>query len=342
MRMTARPLTIHWRRTIVKSMLTDTHNRVINYVRLAVTDRCNLRCSYCMPEHMQFLQRKELLSYEEILRLMQLLSGQGVNKVRITGGEPFLRKDLLHLLEQLVQMPGIDRVSITTNGVLTRSFIPALLDLGIRHINLSLDTLQRDKFKRITYRDEFNAVMDTLQALLAHNMSVKINTVVMDGVNTDELLDFAALTKDHPVSVRFIEEMPFNGHGKAFSGIKWNFEHILDTLRTTYSLQKLPDAPHTTALNYHITGHQGHIGVIPAYSRTFCGSCNRIRVTPTGGLKTCLYGKDDLNVRDLIRGGAPDEFLLQRIQDAIHHRFLNGFEAEEANEKMASMSTIGG
>ncbi len=323
-------------------MLTDSHNRVINYVRLAVTDRCNLRCSYCMPEHMQFLQRKELLTYEEILRMMQLLAAQGVNKVRITGGEPFLRKDLMFLLEELSQLAGIDQISITTNGVLTQSFIPALQAMGIRNINLSLDTLQQDKFRRITFRDEFDKVMDTLHALLAHNMNVKINTVVMDGVNTDELLAFAALTKEQPVSVRFIEEMPFNGHGKAFSGPLWNFEHILNHLRTGYELEKIPDAPNATSLNYHIPGHQGHIGVIPAYSRTFCGSCNRIRITPTGGFKTCLYGKDAINVRDLLRQGATDEYLLHELQRAIHHRFANGFEAEAANEKMVSMSEIGG
>ncbi|KAA2244501.1 GTP 3',8-cyclase MoaA [Chitinophaga agrisoli] len=323
-------------------MLTDSHNRVINYVRLAVTDRCNLRCSYCMPEHMQFLQRKELLTYEEILRIMQLLAAEGVNKVRITGGEPFLRKDLMFLLSALSQLPGIDQISITTNGVLTKAFIPDLQALGIRNINLSLDTLQRDKFRRITFRDEFDKVMDTLHALLAHNMNVKINTVVMDGVNTDELLAFAALTKEQPVSVRFIEEMPFNGHGKSFSGQLWNFEHILNNLRTAYELEKIPDAPNATALNYHIPGHQGHIGVIPAYSRTFCGSCNRIRITPTGGFKTCLYGKDAINVRDLLRQGATDEYLLHELQRAIHHRFANGFEAEAANEKMVSMSEIGG
>jgi cyclic pyranopterin phosphate synthase len=323
-------------------MLQDAHNRTINYVRLAVTDRCNLRCTYCMPEHMQFLQRRELLTYEEILHLMQLLAAEGVSKVRITGGEPFLRKDLLHLLENLSATPGIEQISITTNGVLTRSFIPALQSLGIRNINLSLDTLQRDKFKLITFRDEFEAVMATFHALLEHDMKVKINVVVMDGVNTEELLDFAALTRDYPVSVRFIEEMPFNGHGKTFSGPLWNYEHILNKIRTVYPLEKIADAPNTTSINYHVPGHQGHIGVIPAYSRTFCGSCNRIRITPTGGLKTCLYGKDAINVRDLLRTGATDAYLVQQVQQAIYRRFANGFDAEKDNEKMVSMSEIGG
>src|SRR4051812_33028891 len=185
-------------------MLIDAHNRVINYVRLAVTDRCNLRCTYCMPENMQFLQKKELLTYEEIIAVMQPLAAAGVSKVRITGGEPFLRKDLMHLLTELAHTAGIDEISITTNGVLTAPFIPQLKELGITNINLSLDTLQRDKFKQITHRDQFNAVMHTMDSLLEHDMNVKINMVVMGGTNTDELTDFAALTAQRKLSVRFI------------------------------------------------------------------------------------------------------------------------------------------
>lgn len=323
-------------------MLQDAHNRTISYVRLAVTDRCNLRCSYCMPEHMQFLQREALLSYEEIVQLMQALAGAGVNKVRITGGEPFLRKDLPLLLEQLVRITGIDAVSITTNGVLTQPYIPLLRQLGIRHINLSLDTLQPGRFLQITRRNQFSAVMGTLESLLQHNMEVKLNTVVMDGVNTDELVDFAALTRDHPLTVRFIEEMPFNGQNNSFSGLQWHYGKILDTLRGHYTLLKMHDSPHATALNYQIPQHKGHIGVIPAYSRTFCGSCNRIRITPTGGLRTCLYGQDVLNVRDLLRSGAGKDRLLQQVQEAVQGRAANGIEAERQNRKLESMSLIGG
>ena len=242
-------------------MLKDNHQRTINYVRLAVTDRCNLRCTYCMPENMQFLERSSLLSYEEIVRLMQVLTGAGINKIRITGGEPFLRKDLMLLLEQLAPMAGI---SITTNGVLTAPFIPALKALGIHQINLSLDTLKTDRFFRITRRDQFSAVQQTLNSLLAHEMDVKINMVVMDGVNTDELLDFTELTRNNAVSVRFIEEMPFNGQGNRFSGINWNYLRILDTIRSQYPLEKITDAPNSTSMNYRIPQHKGSIGVIPA------------------------------------------------------------------------------
>jgi molybdenum cofactor biosynthesis protein A len=321
-------------------MLTDVHNRIINYVRLAVTDRCNLRCTYCMPENMQFLQRKELLTYDEIMAVMQPLAKAGVNKLRITGGEPFLRKDLMQLLTQL--SPIIPEIAITTNGVLTAPFIPQLKALGINNINLSLDTLQRDKFKQITHRDQFNAVMHTLDTLLEHDIHVKLNMVVMDGVNTDELLDFTALTAAKRISVRFIEEMPFNGQGHAFSGQQWHYQRILDTIGSHYELQKLIDTPNSTSLNYHIPGHKGNIGVIAAYSRTFCGSCNRIRITPTGGFKTCLYGHDVLNVRDLLRSGASSDQLIKEIRHSLDHRALNGFEAEKGSKHWDSMSMIGG
>jgi cyclic pyranopterin phosphate synthase len=295
-----------------------------------------------MPEHMQFLQKKEILTYEEIMAVMQPLAAAGVNKVRITGGEPFLRKDLMHLLTQLAHTAGIDEISITTNGVLTAPFIPQLKALGIRNINLSLDTLQRDKFKQITHRDQFNTVMHTMDSLLEHDVKVKINMVVMGGTNTDELLDFAALTEHKLVNIRFIEEMPFNGQGHAFSGQLWHFQKILDTLSSRYELQKLEDAPHSTSMNYQIPGHMGRIGVIAAYSRTFCGSCNRIRITPTGGFKTCLYGHDVLNVRDLLRNGANSDLLMHEIQYALNKRAANGIEAEKGSKQWGSMSMIGG
>ncbi|NLU93717.1 GTP 3',8-cyclase MoaA [Chitinophaga sp. Ak27] len=325
-------------------MLTDAHHRTIDYVRLSVTDRCNLRCTYCMPEHMHFVNSKALLSDEEILLLLQTLAGAGISKVRITGGEPFLRPGLMLLLEKIASIRGIDEIAVTTNGVLTQPYIPALRQLGIRHINLSLDTLRADRFRQITRRDKYAAVMDTMQSLLQQQMQVKINVVVMENVNTDELTDFAALTRDHALSVRFIEEMPFNGQGHRFSGINWHYQKILDTISEVYPLEKIADAPHSTSLNYHIAGHKGNIGVIPAYSRTFCGTCNRLRISATGSVKTCLYGNDVLNVKEIMRDPAQQPLLLSAIQSAIHQRFANGFEAEKhhAEKHMESMSVIGG
>lgn len=322
-------------------MLTDSHHRTIRYVRLSVTDRCNLRCSYCMPEHMQFLERDALLTYEEIVRTMRVLTAAGVNRIRITGGEPFLRKDLLHLLEQLAPMAEI---SITTNGVLTAPHIPQLKALGIRKVNLSLDTLQAERFTKITRRNQFAAVMHTLESLLQQQMEVKINTVVMDGVNTDELQAFAALTEQNALSVRFIEEMPFNGQGNRFSGINWHYQKILDTIREKYTLHKMEDETSSTSLNYTIPHHRGSIGVIPAYSRTFCGTCNRLRITPTGGVKTCLYGNDVMNIKECLQSGISDGQLLNDLQAAVWHKYRDGFEAAAHNSRKLSesMSVIGG
>ncbi|HEY9259955.1 GTP 3',8-cyclase MoaA, partial [Chitinophaga sp.] len=311
-------------------------------VRLSVTDRCNLRCTYCMPENMHFVHRAALLTDHEIISLLQILAAAGISKVRITGGEPFLRPGLMTLLEKIKTIPGIREMAITTNGVLTQPFIPALQQLGITNINLSLDSLQAERFFQITRRNKFTTVMDTLQSLLQHNMSVKINVVVMDKVNTDELTAFTALTHNNALSVRFIEEMPFNGQGHAFSGITWNYHKILDTIGEVYTLQKIADAPHSTSLNYHIPGHKGNIGVIPAYSRTFCGTCNRLRISATGSMKTCLYGNDVLNVKEMLQHDTRQ--LLPAIQAAIHARFANGFEAalQHTEKNMESMSVIGG
>ncbi|WP_160716229.1 GTP 3',8-cyclase MoaA [Chitinophaga solisilvae] len=324
-------------------MLRDAHHRIIDYVRLSVTDRCNLRCTYCMPEHMHFVPSAALLTDQEIITLLEILAGNGISKVRITGGEPFLRPQLLPLLEKIKAIPGINTISITTNGVLTHSYVHELKALGITKVNLSLDTLQPERFRQITRRPKFDAVMLTLKNLLAHDMQVKINVVVMEDVNTDELLDFTALTAQYPISVRFIEEMPFNGQGHAFSGIRWNYREILQYIRSRYDLYKLPDAPHTTALHYGIPGHQGNIGVIPAYSRTFCGSCNRLRISATGSIKTCLYGTDVLNVRDMLRSNAGAPALLGAVREALQHRAANGFEAEKQLLHLPeSMSVIGG
>ncbi|WP_212001663.1 GTP 3',8-cyclase MoaA [Chitinophaga sp. HK235] len=321
-------------------MLTDAHHRIIDYVRLSVTDRCNLRCTYCMPENMRFVKSDALLTDSEIISLLQTLASAGISKVRITGGEPFMRPGLINLLSAIKAIPGITQLAITTNGVLTRDYIPALQQLGITHINLSLDTLQPARFLQITRRDQFDAVMQTLDSLLAHQMKVKINVVVMEDVNTDELVHFTSLTRDHALSVRFIEEMPFNGQGHMFSGITWNYRTILDTIHEKYPLHKLPDPPHATALLYSIPGHQGNIGVIPAYSRTFCGTCNRLRISAIGSVKTCLYGADTINVKDLLRSGTP---LLPALQQVLHHRAANGFDAEKQHTRIPeSMSVIGG
>ncbi len=330
------------------TLLLDNHGRKINYLRLAVTDRCNLRCFYCMPEDgLNWLSRTELMRYEEMVRVCALLVKMGIEKIRITGGEPFVRKDIMKLLTSLSQLNGLTELSITTNGVLTAPHVAELKQIGVKSVNLSLDTLDANRFFAITRRDEFGQVMASLDALLKHDIDVKINAVVMEGKNTDDILPLAELTRSLPVSVRFIEEMPFNGDGHQYSGITWDYVRILQEIKGAYpEIQKLADPANSTAYNYHIPGHQGNVGIIAAYSRTFCGSCNRIRITPTGGLKTCLYDGGVLNIRDLMRDGLSDEHLEGHLLQAFSHRAKDGWEAEASrminNPAHESMATIGG
>jgi cyclic pyranopterin phosphate synthase len=328
--------------------LYDNHGRLINYVRLAVTDRCNLRCLYCMPEEgIKYVSREALLSYEEMLRLMRLLASMGIEKVRITGGEPFVRRDMIHFLRELTAIEGIRKVNITTNGTLTEGLVPELKAMGINSINLSLDSLDRDRFFEITRRDAFDKVMGTYRALLEHDIPTKINAVVMDGKNIDDLIPMTMLTKDDPVSVRFIEEMPFNGEGAHYDHLAWNHRAILKHLRSHFpNIEKIPDPPHSTSYNYQIPGHKGTVGIIAAYSRTFCGTCNRIRITPKGMLKTCLYDEGVFNIRDIMRAGASDEQLSDTFLQALGNRAKDGWEAEQNRNfslpVQESMATIGG
>ncbi|MBY0432733.1 MAG: GTP 3',8-cyclase MoaA [Cyclobacteriaceae bacterium] len=328
-------------------MLFDNHHRPLNYLRLAVTDRCNLRCFYCMPEEgIHYLPKKALLSFEEIERLVRLLAAMRISKIRITGGEPFVRNDLMSLLNTIVEIPGVKDVHLTTNGVLTAKHIPELKKMGIASVNLSLDTLDRARFHAITRRDEFDNVMDTFHGLLNHGILLKINTVVMTGKNIDDILPLVALTKELPVSVRFIEEMPFNGEGNHYTSLTWTYKKIHDHILAAYpDLQKVPDPENSTAYHYRIPGHTGDIGIIAAFSRTFCGTCNRIRITAQGELKTCLYDNGVLNIKDLLRSGISDNNLKVELLKAFDNRPKDGFEAEKKRMNVPvheSMSTIGG
>ena len=330
--------------------LYDQHGRPLEYLRLAVTDRCNLRCFYCMPEEgIQYMPKHELLSYEEMLRLTGLLASLGVRKVRLTGGEPFVRRDLVPFMERLAQVPGINDISLTTNGVLTAPHVPALARLGVKAVNLSLDTLDRERFFQITRRDELPRVLETFHALLEAGIQLKINAVVMDGRNIDDLVPLAALSRDLPVDVRFIEEMPFNGgsHAAGPASLPWNHLRIRQHLEAHFgALVPLPTPAGATASEYTVAGHRGTVGIIAAYSRTFCGTCNRLRLTAEGGLKTCLYDQGVLDTRALLRGGASDVEIVAALSQAFRYRAANGFEAERQRPlhqlSFESMATIGG
>ncbi len=328
-------------------MLYDNHGREINYMRLAVTDRCNLRCHYCMPEEgINYVPRASLMTYEEMVRIVSVFSKEGISKIRITGGEPFLRKDMMSFLKEISILPDLKKIHITSNGTLLIDKIDDLRRMGITSINLSLDTLDRERFFKITRRDDFQKVMDCLDALLDAKFEVKINMVVLSQENTDDIIPMVELAKNKNIAVRFIEEMPFNGTEGKGNDAYWSHIQILEKIKSKYpSAQKLIDPKYSTSSNYKIDNFKGSFGIIAAYSRTFCGSCNRIRMTPQGLIKTCLYDNGVFNVRDLIRAGATDEQLTAALKSALGHRAKDGFEAEHKRFQFPvseSMATIGG
>ena len=326
-------------------MLIDNHGRTINYLRLAVTDRCNLRCFYCMPESgIKYVKRKDLLTFEEMERLLMIFSKLGISKLRITGGEPFVRKGIMEFLERVTTIKGIKQIHITTNGTFTSDYVNELERLGIKSINLSLDSLDKKRFFEITRRDEFDKVMTTFHQLLDSDIKVKINMVVMEGRNIDDLYPMVELTKNYAVDVRFIEEMPFNGTQGQGNATFWPMKKIHDHIAKEYELEKLVDPPYSTSKNYQPKGHKGSIGIIAAYTRSFCGTCNRIRLTPQGVLRTCLYSNTGLNFRDLMRSGASDEDIANTLRRTVNKRAADGFEAEKQRDQLVSesMATIGG
>jgi cyclic pyranopterin phosphate synthase len=301
-----------------------------------------------MPEKgINFVHRKDLLSYEEMLDLCSLLAEMGIEKVRITGGEPFVRKGAMDFIEKLSLIKGINEIHLTTNGVSTLENIPRLKAIGLAGVNLSLDTLNREKFIQISRRDHLAQVMETFHAFLDAGIKTKINMVVMDGVNDDEIISMAELTRQYPVQVRFLEEMPFNGGSKKASE-HWNHTKILNHLKTAFPfiIQK-ETRQNATSTDYQIPGAVGYLGIIASFSRTFCGTCNRIRITPQGQLKTCLYGDGVLNIRDLMRETNNDhEIIKSAFLKAFGNRAKDGHEAEknriDGSSVSESMSSIGG
>ena len=298
----------------------DRYQREIHYLRLSVTDLCNLRCRYCMPDGVEKLEREAVLTYEEFLRLAALFARCGIDTVRVTGGEPLVRKNVAQLVAGLKATPGIRRVTLTTNAVLLAEQLPALLDAGLDSVNISLDTLRPEVFRQITARDDFAAVQAGLQAALQSGLPVKLNCVPQAGVNEGELEQLAALAKDNAVQVRFIEMMPI-GYGAAMpciSGpeLRARFARRWPELAPLSPAQEhaLGDGP---AVYYTVPGWQGSIGFIAAVHGKFCASCNRVRLTSQGFLRPCLASETGCDLRALLRSGADDAQLLAAIRETI-------------------------
>lgn len=327
-------------------MLIDNHGRAINYLRLAVTDRCNLRCSYCMPaEGANFARSDALLNPEELKRTSRIMVGMGIDKIRITGGEPFVRPCVMDLMEYLATLDGLKDISITTNATKIGPHIDRLKSLGIRNINVSLDAIQPETFRKITRKDTFQLVYDNLIRLISEGFNVRINFVVLDGQNIDDIHAIMELQERFPIGVRFLEEMPFNGGNRNFKELHWNYKTILEHIRKLYpEFTQLSGPATSTSINYKIEGHAGSFGLIPSFSRTFCGSCNRIRITATGDVITCLYGKPKANIRGLLRASEDDTAIQLQIQEVIGKRAKTGFDAQKEDRLPfeRSMTSIGG
>lgn len=334
--------------TNTQNILTDTFGREHTYLRISLIERCNLRCTYCMPaEGLNLTPRDHLMSYEEIFSMAKLFVKHGVTKIRLTGGEPLIRKDIPIVLEKLASLPV--SLSMTTNAVIIDRHIDTLKKYGVNSINVSLDSLDRDKFKKITLRDDFEAVYHNLHLLIEEGFRVKLNMVVMKGVNDNEIIDFIELSKNLPISVRFIEFMPFDGNN-------WNIEktvsyselmHIVQNAYPKDRILRLQDAPNDTSKNFKIDGYTGSWAAINTVTNPFCDTCNRLRLTANGRLKNCLFSQSESDLLTALREGKDIEPIIQKAV-LSKKKMRGGMDTPEKmkdpkfHSENRSMITIGG
>ena len=326
-------------------MITDQFNRVHDYLRISLTDNCNFRCFYCMPEEeYDFAPASRLMQAHEIETLSKIFVDLGVKKIRLTGGEPLVRKDAADIILALSKLPVT--LTLTTNGSRLHEFLPVLKQAGITSLNISLDTLQPDKFQIITRRDHFKRVYDNIHLLLDNGIRAKVNVVVMKDFNENEIIDFVAWTKDTPVHVRFIEFMPFQGN-RWTSNKVLTWQQILQIVDGQYSYIRLKDEANDTAKKYIVPGHAGTFAVISTMSAPFCSTCNRMRLTADGKMKNCLFSKEETDLLSALRSG---QDVIPLITGSIHAKakelggqFTADFEHIEATAiQNRSMITIGG
>ncbi len=343
------------------SPLVDQFSRTISYLRLSLTDRCNLRCSYCMPEVGKenettvrkgtFLPHSDLLSYEELLRVVRLAVGMGMNKLRLTGGEPLVRKGILDFIHQLSLLEGLEQVRLTTNGVLLADYAEKLYAGGIRHINVSLDTLQPEKFKKITGYDYFDKVWDGLMTAKRLGFRIKLNVVSMKGVNDNEFLDFGQLALEQPFQVRFIEFMPV---GEKSSWQKEKFikaeeiKKLISELGVLTPFRKEHGEGPARMFDLETPDKKkGAVGFISPISHHFCDQCNRLRLTSEGKLRSCLLNDKETDLKTLLRGGGSDQAIVASIRRTIMdkpqgHTLQQDLAATKRSPCGGKMSRIGG
>jgi len=320
--------------------LYDGIGRHIHYLRVAVTDRCNFRCQYCMPAGgVEWIEHDDILRYEELVRIIGAFARLGVDKVRITGGEPLVRKGLIPFLQEVVRIPGIKEVGLTTNGSLLEEYAPLLKQAGVSRINVSLDTLQQERFIKLTGQDVLNQVLAGIKKAQEVGLTpVKINMVVMKKFNSDEIVDMAKLAINNPYQIRFIEYMPFRpGENYLFTAAEMK-QQLVAAGFTKLVPQMGGSCP---AKIYNIPESQGSIGFITPVSQHFCSSCNRIRLTPDGYLKPCLLSNDEYSLRELLRSGISDHELLEQIKYVIWNKPKQHYLAK-GQKSDRGMSRIGG
>ena len=324
----------------------DSFGRTFNYLRIAVCERCNLRCVYCMPEKgIKFSPAKNILNIDEIKRIVNILSGEGVSKIRFTGGEPLMRNDLVQIVKNAVSTKNVDSVHITTNGIFLSDKIYQLKEAGLHGLNISLDTLKSERFEKIARRPGFDLVIKSLDmALEAGFQSVKINMVVMRSFNEDEIPDFVELTRKKNITVRFIELMPFDAHQIWKTGHYFGVELMQNMLNNLYPELHKANGSSTEQHVYRIPGYKGKIALIPSYTRSLCGDCSRIRLTADGKIRNCLYAEHEYDVLKLIRSGASDDEIAQFFKDAMWKKLKDGWEAQRKSNirQRDSMTQIGG
>lgn len=323
----------------------DKLNRKIDYLRISVIDRCNLRCVYCMPEEgIESIPHDEILTYDEILRICKIVSELGIRKIKITGGEPLVRKDIVNLIRDIKNIDKIEQVTLTTNGILLHEMLDDLYDAGIDAINISLDTLNKDNFKKITRRDGLEKVLMSIDKAYDLGIRVKINCLAIRDFNLRELVEIASFAKDREIDVRFIELMPI-GFGKKYTQI--DNDEILSILESRFGTfeivtEKRGNGP---AKYYRNQNMKGCIGFISAISHEFCESCNRIRLTSSGFLKLCLHYNKGIDLKEPIRNGISDEDLKKLIHDTIWNKPIShkfGHASEEQDIELKNMVQIGG
>jgi GTP 3',8-cyclase len=326
--------------------LIDGHGRPIGDVRISVTDRCNFRCQYCMPaEGLPWLKREALLTYEEVTRLVRLLSSMGVHDVRLTGGEPLVRRDLWRLVEQLSAIEDVHDLSLTTNGYLLTRQVDDLVRAGLRRLNVSLDSLAADRFFQLTRRDSLAQVLEGLEAAQRHPelRPIKVNVVALRDFTEDEVVRFAEFARQHPYEVRFIEFMPLDAdHAWTREKVLPNAE-IVAMIDAVYPLEPVGRERHGTARRYRFADGNGTMGFISPVSEPFCGDCNRIRLTAEGELRTCLFSMTETDLREPLRSGATDAELETIVRDAVWRKELKHHVNDPGFVQPArTMSRIGG